>query len=317
MHALLLNLLLPLLLDNPAQAASRMVIHAPGTVTVVMDNLPVSSSGNLGRTTLSAVTPGRHELQLRDSTGQVLYKATIEVPDNASVSATWDGVAMTLVGAHEVSALSTDAPAAFRDPADVAEKPDDAALQAANDQEHGNQLASAHGQAEVRDTHAVGGRIPYEVTQVAGTVATAAIGTPTLLSDPVTSAASAVGGSFVYMINTAEAGGIRRRYSPDARQGNPNVPPPVLEEVKLINVGGQPITVYVDGMWLHDFAVGQTEKTFRIEVGRRELSFVDPQKKQIVHQGSLRIKDDYVIVLEFSPTQAPRATNANWAWAPM
>ncbi|MCK6504755.1 hypothetical protein L6R53_15345 [Myxococcota bacterium] len=317
MRALLLPLLLALVSPRPARAASRMVIHAPGTVTVVMDNRPVSSAGNLGRTTLSAVTPGRHELQLRDTTGQVLYKATIEVPDNASVTATWDGAAMTLVGAHEVSALSAEPPSAFRDPADVAPEPDDAALQAANDQEHGNQLASAHGQGEVRDTHAVGGRIPYEVSQAAGTVASAAIGTPSLLSSPVASAASAVGGGFVYMINTAEAGGIRKRYSPDARQGNPNVPPPILEEVKLVNLGGQPMSVYVDGMWLYDFAAGQTEKSFKIEVGRRELFFVDPQRKQIVHQGSLRIKEDYVIVLEFSPTQAPRATNANWAWAPM
>ena len=116
-------------------------------------------------------------------------------------------------------------------------------------------------------------------------------------------------------VQNAEAGGMRRTYSPDARQGNPNVPPPILEEVKLVNVGGKPMTVYVDGMWLHDFGPGQTEKSFKIEVGRRELQFVDPARKELVWQGSLRVKEDYVVILEFSPSLAPRATNANWAWA--
>lgn len=297
-----------------ADAASRVVIQAPGPVTVIMDAMPVSTAGGLGRYTLSAVSPGQHVLQLQDATGTVLYRATVEIPDNASVSATWDGVKMTLVGAHEVTALSTDGQAAFRDPDDVASTEPNTALQAANDQDHGNQLASAHGQAEVRDTHAVGGRIPYEVQEVVGYAATSAIGVPSIVSDPIV---STVGSSFAYMVSTAEAGGIRKRYSPDARQGNPNAPPPVLEEVKLVNVGGKPMSVYVDGMWLHDFEAGQTEKTFKIEVGRRELQFVDPALRQIVHQGSLRIKEDFVINLEFSPVQAPRATNANWAWAPL
>lgn len=309
-----LLLLVAAVVAGPAQANSRMVIQVPATVAVVMDQVPVSSSGGMGRTTLTAVTPGHHHLQLIDAAGQVLYQATIDVPDNASINATWDGVAMTLVGAHEVSALSTDPDTPFRDPADVPDDDPNTALDAANDQEHGNQLATAHGQGAPRDTHAVGGRIPDEVTQAVGTVATAAIGVPSIVSDPVV---SAVGSSFAYTLATAEAGGIRKRYSPDARQGNPNAPPPVLEEVRLVNVGGQAISVFVDGMWLHDFEPGQTEKSFQIEVGRRELQFVDPRLKSVVHQGSLRIKEDFVITLEFSPVQAPRATNANWAWAPL
>lgn len=303
-----------LLLVGSARASSRLVVQVDGVFTVVLDSIPVTSSGGMGRTTLSSVTPGQHSLQVRDPTGQVVYQATIEVPDNASVSASWDGLKMILVGAHEVTALTTQDDGAFRDPADVPVQQPNQALDQANDKDHNNQLASSNGQAPVSDTHAVGGRIPYELGQVASSVASEAISVPGVAVDPVL---STIGSGLAYTLSTAEAGGLRKRYQPSLRQGSPNAPPPVLEDVKLINVGGKPLSVFVDGMWLDDFTEGQTEKTFKIEVGRRELQFVDPARNAVVFQGSLRVKKDYVITLECSPTQEPRATNASWAWAPL
>ncbi len=297
-------------LSGRADAASRMIVTVDGVFNVSLDAVSVVGAGTMGRTTIS-VTPGRHLLQVRDTAGLAVYSATIEVPDNASVTAHWDGTAMKLVGAHEASSLTVEADTPFKAEGDVPEAEDRAALDAANDQDDKNQVASAHGQRAQTDNHAVGGRIPTEVTDAVGQTATSGLG----VSANTANLAYAAAGSFAYMVQTAEAGGIRKRYSPDARQGNPNAPPPVLEDVKLVNVGGKPMSVYVDGMWLHDFEPGQTEKTFQIEVGSRQLQFVDPAKKAIVHQGSLRIKEDFVLVLEFSPTSPPKATNANWAWA--
>ncbi|NOY25748.1 MAG: hypothetical protein GXP62_07725 [Oligoflexia bacterium] len=313
-RVLAIGALAGLLMVGSAQASSRMVVQVDGVFAVVLDSVPVTSLGSMGRTILSSVTPGQHSLQVRDPTGKVVYQATIDVPDNASVSASWDGQQMSLVGAHEVTALTAQDDGAFRDPADVPVQQPNPALDAANDKDRNNQLASSNGQAPVNDTHAVGGRIPYEVGQVANTVAAAAISMPSLAVDPVL---STIGSGLAYTLSTAEAGGIRKHYQPSLRQGNPNTPPPVLEDLKLINVGGKPLSVFVDGMWLDDFAEGQTEKTFKIEVGRRELQFVDPARNAVVFQGSLRVKKDYVITLECSPTQQPRATNASWAWAPL
>lgn len=307
----LASLALLALLASPAQAASRMVIEVQGQWTVILGTAPVVSPTSVGRTTLNGISAGQHRLQVLDPQGLTVYAATIEVPDNASVSATWDGTAMHLVGAWEASSLTAEGVGAHRDASDQPEAQDVAALERANDQDPNNQRASAHGQGAYTEYRQVGGTIPTQVTDAVGTAATVTLGVDTSLLNV---AGSAVQG-FSYMVQTAEAGGTRRYYSPDARQGNPNVPPPILEEVKLVNVGGQPMTVYVEGMVLHDFDEGETEKTFKIEVGRRELQFVDRRTRQLVHQGSLRIKEDFVIVLEFSPTQPPRATNANWAWA--
>ena len=307
-----MTLLLLCSLLGLAQAASRLLVEAPGTLTVILDSTVLSSGAGLGRYTAAGLSPGRHTLQIKDSSGQVLGQSVFELPDNTSATATWDGSAIRLVGATQVSGLASSAEAPFKAEGDVPEEQDLAALQAANDQDASNQLASAHGQrAQVNSTPA-GGRIPDELTRYAGQAVSSGIGVPSIVSNPIV---STVGSGFVSMVQNAEAGGMRRTYSPDARQGNPNVPPPILEEVKLVNVGGKPMTVYVDGMWLHDFGPGQTEKSFKIEVGRRELQFVDPARKELVWQGSLRVKEDYVVILEFSPSLAPRATNANWAWA--
>jgi len=311
---LLSSLALVALLALPARAASRMVLTLPPTVSVVLDNAPVTAGSGMGRLTVSSLAAGRHNLQLRDPQGMVVYQATIEVPDNASISASWDGSTMTLVGAHEVSAMSAEGDAPFKAEGDEPVAPDTAALERANDTSDQSQLASRNGQAAESDHHAVGGRVPSQVSQALGGAATTAIGIPQIAADPIV---STVGSGFAYMVNTAAAGGIRKRYSPDSRQGRPDLAPPVMEQVKLINDGGQPMSVFIDGMWLDDFAAGETQKVVKIEVGRRELAFVDPALRQIVFQGSLRVKKDYVIELHFSPTQAPKATNATWAWAPL
>lgn len=307
-----MNLLLLCGLMGLAQASSRLLVEAPGTLTVILDSTVLSSGAGLGRYTAAGLSPGRHTLQIKNSSGQVLGQSVFDLPDNTSASATWDGMAIRLVGATEVSGLASSDEAPFKADGDEPVAPDTAALEAANDQDAGNQLASAHGQRAPVNSQPAGGRIPDELTRYAGQAVSSSIGVPSIVSDPLV---STVGSGFAHMVRTAEAGGMRKSYSPDARQGNPNVPPPILEDVKLVNVGGKPMTVYVDGMWLYDFGPGQTEKTFKIEVGRRELQFVDPARKELVWQGSLRIKEDYVVILEFSPTTAPRATNANWAWA--
>ncbi len=304
-------LLLAAVLARPADAASRLVVVVQGPYNVVLDQVPVTSAASLGKTTL-AVDPGRHQVQVRDTAGVVLYSAAIMVPDGTSATATWDGTAMTYVGAYEATAVTVEGDAPLKAEGDEPAPEDTAALDAANDQDEGNQLASAHGQRAVDDHHAVGGRIPTEVTDVVGDVATTTLG----VSNPTTNLVYGAAAGAVYMLDTAAAGGIGPRYSPDARQGNPNVPPPVLEEVRFHNEGGRPMRVYVDGMWLDDFAEGETDKTFKLEVGSRQLQFADLQRQAVIYQGSLRVKEDYVIDLSFSPTQAPQATNANWAWAP-
>lgn len=307
-----MTLLLLCSLLGLAQAASRLLVEAPGTLTVILDSTVLSSGAGLGRYTAAGLSPGRHTLQIKDSSGQVLGQSVFELPDNTSATATWNGGAIVLVGASQVSGLASSAEAPFKAEGDVPAQQDLAALQAANDQDASNQIASAHGQRAPVNNALAGGRIPDELTRYAGQAVSTSIGLPSIVSNPVV---STVGSGFVSMVQSAEAGGMRRSYSPDARQGNPNLPPPILEDVKLLNLGGLPMTVYVDGMWLVDFGPGQTQKTFKIEVGRRELQFVDPVRKELIYQGSLRVKKDYVVVLEFSPSQAPRATNANWAWA--
>lgn len=301
-----------LLLCAQALAASRLIIEAPGTLTIILDNQAVSTGAGLGRYTLGAVSPGRHTLQIRDNTGRVLGQSVFELADNTSATATWDGASIRLVGATVVSDLAATPDAPFKAEGDTPEAQDLAALQAANDQDASNQKASAHGQGASSRSEPAGGRIPPELQRYAGQAASAAIGVPSIVSDPL---ATTVGSSFAHMVRNAEAGGMRRTYNPAARQGNPNVPPPVLEQVKLINQGGRPMIVYCEGMFLHEFAAGQTEKLVKLEVGRRELQFVDPARKEIVWQGALRVKEKYVVELAFSPSEAPRALNANWAWA--
>ncbi|RME22517.1 MAG: hypothetical protein D6798_15630 [Deltaproteobacteria bacterium] len=304
-------LLWTLLLAGPGRAASRLVITVQGPYNVVLDQVPVTSAASLGRTTLS-VDPGRHQVQVRDAAGAVLYSATITVPDGVSATGTWDGAAMTWVGAAETTAVTVPGDVPLKADGDEPPPEDVAALERANDPDPANQLASAHGQRAVDDHHPVGGRIPGEVTDVVGDVATTTLGVSSPTRDLVVGAAAGA----ITMLDTAAAGGLGRRYSPDARQGNPNVPPPVLEEVRFHNEGGRPMRIYVDGMWLDDFAEGETDKTFKLEVGSRRLQFADLQRQAVIYEGSLRVREDFVIELSFSPTSPPVATNANWAWAP-
>lgn len=305
-------LLALLLIASDAWALARLTIQASGAWTVILDAQAVWTAGSMGPVTLSGLSPGSHRLQVRDAAGLVVYDAQVEVADGASATARWDGRAMSLVGLRELRAVTVDGQSPFRAEGDRPVDPDTAALERLNAGEAQDQLASQNGQRPVQDSHAVGGSIPTEVTDLAGGALQSGLGLSPSTGTLITGAAS----SFSYMVNTAEAGGLRRRYSPDARQGDPNVPPPVLEEVQLVNLGGKPMSVYVEGMWLHDFAAGETRKSVQIEVGSRPMQFVDPARRQVVHQGTLRIKDGYVLILEFSPTQAPRASNANWAWAP-
>lgn len=310
--------LLALLASPVAAAASRMVVTAPQEIRVVLDQQPISTGAGLGRITISNVTPGRHHLVLLDMSGALLYQATIDVPDNVSATVTWDGTRAALAGITEVTGTTADAPSPYADPADTPVEEDTAALERAQDEDPDGMKASANGQQEKRDYHAVGGRIPYEVTQVTGQAAQVVVGNPIQAAEP---AVSAVTGGFQYMVYSAEAGTGRKRYDPAARQGRPDVAPPVLEKVKLTNTTGAPLSVFVDGMWLHDFAADDWTKEgpqvyeAELEVGRRELQFIDRRTKGMVYQGSLRVKEGFVVEMSFSDVQPPKADNANWAWA--
>lgn len=311
--------LLALAASPVADAASRMVVTAPTQIRVVLDQQPVSSGAGLGRITISHITPGRHHIVLLDLSGAQLYQATIDVPDNVSATLAWDGTRAQLTGISEVTGSTADAPSPFADPADTPAEEDTAALERAQDEDPENMMASRHGQQEKIDNHAVGGRVPYQVTQVTGQAASAVIGNPVQAAEP---AVTAVTGGFSYMVHTAEAGTGRKRYDPAARQGRPDVAPPVLETVKLTNTTGAPLSVFVDGMWLHDFAADEWNQEdvqvheAELEVGRRELQFIDRRTRAMVYQGSLRVKEGFVVELSFSDVEPPRADNANWAWAP-
>jgi len=303
------------LLCAPAWAASRVVVTLTEPATIYLDGQPQNGGMGGQRVVINGVAPGAHRVEVRDINGQVLHSGTLQVPDGAEVTATY-GTGPGFVVTSPVGAES----GAAAEGTGGGDTPDE--RPAADDQvastfdTNEGSVTNAHVATEGRAGNPDGFNKTVntgaQVARTAGT--TVGLVSPTVAVATVAVPAAARGASS--MVRNADAGGIDalRGGTSTFKQGRPIPPAAVTGYVEFQDLDGEPAMVYLEGFTIAAFARGDGKKKVKLEIGRHDIEIWDAETAQVRYKGVLQIDKDFTVIVAFSESQAPQATNRSWAW---
>lgn len=304
-----------LLLVGQADAASRLVVTMEQSASLVIDGAvhPPAIPGQ--RVTINHIAPGEHTLEVRDPAGQVLYTAQLDIPDSATVQARWSSTGGLVYEGESAASLPPpvhNAPTSSSPYADVGSgsitvsgsisgvpsSPTTVSSPSAD-------MAAAGGADGVQTNSGLGAA----AGQVAQNIAYNAVPGGNIIQSV---SGSGLGGAALGALQSSPAGTSLGSSSPSKQIIKPD-PEAILGSVIFFHRGSTPLDVYVDGMYRGQIGPGETDRTFRIEIGQRQVEFWVNDSP--LFRGELQVDQNIPVQLELSDVAAPRSPNRSWAWA--
>ena len=304
------------LLAGVAQAASRLIVTMEQSASLVIDGQvhPPAIAGQ--RVTINHIAPGGHTLEVHDPGGQVLYSASLDIPDGATVQARWSTAGGLVYEGQSASTLPppvhTDANSGGNPYADVGSGsttvsgsiPGASSYSSTND---GSTSMAAGGTDGVSTNNSIAQAAGQTAQNIAynavpgGNIVQSVSGTG--LGRAVASGLgnSAAGTSF----GSSGSSASRQIIKPD--------PEAILGDVILYNRSATPLHIYVDGMYRGQIGGDEQGKTMGIEIGQRLVEFWIGDTPAF--KGELQVDQHVPVQLEVSDVTPPKSPNRSWAWA--
>lgn len=298
-----------LLLHGLAGAASRLVVTMEQSASLVLDGQvhPPAVAGQ--RVTVSHISVGVHTLEVRDPAGELLYTASIDIPDGATVQARWspasgltyEGPSAALpppvhttpsnnpyanLGAGSVTVPGTIAGASTSSTTIVGTASEPAPAGDSDGLQTTNPLVLASG-------------------QIAKNIAYSAVPGGDIARSLEGSALGSATGEAIRSRTSRSQGSTKQIIKPD--------PEAVLGEVIFFSRSAATMDIYVDGMYRGMLEAGELNRSMRIEIGQRQIEFWVADQPRF--KGELQVDQSVPVQLELSDVSTPKSLNRSWAWA--
>ncbi|MFT5684359.1 MAG: hypothetical protein ACI8RZ_005300 [Myxococcota bacterium] len=310
-----MSLAISLLLLSVADAASRLVVTMEQSASLVIDGAvhPPAIPGQ--RVTINHIAPGDHTLEVRDPTGQILYSATVAIPESATVLARWSSTGGLVYEGDSAASLPPpvhNAPTSTNPYADVGSGsitvsgsisgiPSSPTTVSSPD----SSMAAAGGADSVETNSSLGSA----AGQVAQNIAYNAVPGGNIIQSV---SGTGLGGAALGALQNSPAGTSLGSATPSKQIIKPD-PEAILGSVIFYHRGATPLDVYVDGMYRGQLGPGETDRTFRIEIGQRQVEFWVSDSP--LFRGELQVDQNVPVQLELSDVANPHSPNRSWAWA--
>jgi len=294
-----------LLLHGLAEAASRLVITMEQSASLVLDGQahPPAIAGQ--RVTISHISAGMHTLEVRDPAGQLLYTASLDIPDGQSVQARWS---------PESGLTYEGASAALPPPVHSTPSSSPYADLGAGSVTVSGSIAGSSSSTTTAGEHTpvAGGSDALQnnnpLLQATGEVAknmaySAVPGGDIARSLEGTGIGSAAGDAIRSRTGRSQ-GSTKQIVKPD--------PEAILGEVILYNHSTTPLDVYVDGMYQGMIEAGELERSMHFEIGQRQVEFWVAEQPRF--KGELQVDQTVPVQLKLSDVSSPQSVNRSWAW---